>query len=46
MQQKFTLGVLAKLPPSEGFSLDELVIETKRMLDDDFARVVRGQSRR
>ena len=35
MQQKFTLGVLANLTLSEGFSLDELVIETKRMFDEE-----------
>jgi transposase-like protein len=35
MQQKFTLGIVANLPLSEGFSLDELVIETKRMFDEE-----------
>jgi hypothetical protein len=33
MNQKFTLGVLANLPVKEGFSLDELVIEVRRMFE-------------
>jgi hypothetical protein len=35
MNQKFTLGVLANLPIKEGFSLDELVIEVRRMFETE-----------
>lgn len=35
MQQKFTLSCFADLPLKEGFSLDELVIETRRMFDEE-----------
>lgn len=35
MQQKITLSCIASLPLKEGFSLDELVIETKRMFDEE-----------
>lgn len=33
MNQKFNLTILSSLPLKEGFSLDELVIETKRMFE-------------
>ena len=32
---KFTLSLLANLPFKEGFSLDELVIEAKRMFEEE-----------
>lgn len=35
MQQKITLGCLANLPLKDGFSLDELVLETRRMFDEE-----------
>ncbi|MCM2282529.1 MAG: hypothetical protein NDI61_11865 [Bdellovibrionaceae bacterium] len=35
MKQKLTPECLASLPLKEGFSLDELVIETKRMFDEE-----------
>ncbi len=35
MQQKFTLSCFADLPLKEGFSLDELAIETRRMFDEE-----------
>lgn len=35
LNQKFNLRVLANLPIKEGFSLDELVIEVRRMFDTD-----------
>lgn len=35
MNQKFNLTVLSSLPLKEGFSLDELVIEVRRMFEED-----------
>jgi hypothetical protein len=35
LNQKFTLSVLANLPVKEGFSLDELVIEVRRMFETE-----------
>lgn len=35
MNQKFTLGVLANLPIKEGFSIDELVIEVRRLFETE-----------
>lgn len=35
MQQKFMLSCLAELPLKEGFSLDELVIEVRRMFESE-----------
>ena len=35
LNQKFTLGIFANLPVKEGFSLDELVIEVRRLFETE-----------